>query len=248
MGELVSANRSKGIILLARWTTDWDCKKETEWWYIIKDKPFEISSIKAKRRYEINKGLKNFDIRVINPITMRDDIYNVTVEAYKGWPKKYRPNITKEQIYNSIESWRKNTVFGEFEKKTGKLVSYAILGEKNGYIEFSSLRTISTAEKLGANAAIIFEILNYYKERLEQGIYISDGARAIRHETAFQDYLEKYFGFRKAYCKLKIIYRPIIAIVIKVIYPFRHFFSSKSKIGSKVVAILKMEEIRRKCL
>ena len=45
--------------LLARWTSEFDCEQETNFWYIIKDCPFDISSLKAKRRYEINKGLKN---------------------------------------------------------------------------------------------------------------------------------------------------------------------------------------------
>lgn len=29
--------------VLARWTTNFDCNHDTEWWYIIKDKPFEMS-------------------------------------------------------------------------------------------------------------------------------------------------------------------------------------------------------------
>lgn len=35
--------------LLARWITNWDCKEETNWWYVIKDEPFDISSLKSKR-------------------------------------------------------------------------------------------------------------------------------------------------------------------------------------------------------
>lgn len=49
-------------VLLARWTSEFDCSYETNWWYIIKDTPFDIANMKAKRRYEINKGLKNFDV------------------------------------------------------------------------------------------------------------------------------------------------------------------------------------------
>ncbi len=42
----------------ARWTTDFDCGYETEWWYCIKDTPFDISKLNSKKRYEINKGKK----------------------------------------------------------------------------------------------------------------------------------------------------------------------------------------------
>ena len=38
----------RGRPLLARWTTDWDCGHKTNWWYIIKDEPLDIASLKSK--------------------------------------------------------------------------------------------------------------------------------------------------------------------------------------------------------
>ena len=63
-----------GSPLLARWTTDFDCGYETNWWYIIKDTPFDISALKAKRRYEINKGVKNFEAIVIDPTNYGEEL------------------------------------------------------------------------------------------------------------------------------------------------------------------------------
>lgn len=237
-----------GTVFLARWSADWNCGKETEWWYVIKDTPFDISKLKAKRRYEINKGIKNFEVKIIDPTSFAKDIYLVTVEAYRGWPKKYRPSVSKEETQRSIGSWSSSTVFGGFERSSGKLMSYAVLTEYDTYIEFSILRAIPNAEKSGINAAMVAGILDNYKKQLESGIYINDGSRAIRHETAFQDYLEKYFEFRKAYCRLEIAYKGIIGLIVKILYPFRNHISNRSGIGSKISAILKMEEIRRNCL
>ena len=53
--------------LFARWTSEFDCGYETNWWYVIKDKEFDLSALKSNYRYKINKGNKNFDVRVINP-------------------------------------------------------------------------------------------------------------------------------------------------------------------------------------
>ena len=95
-----------GTALLARWTENWDCGKETEWWYVIKDTPFDISKLKAKRRYEINKGIKNFEVKPIDPVSFVEDIYRVTVKAYSGWPEKYRPNVSIEsakKVYQFME-------------------------------------------------------------------------------------------------------------------------------------------------
>lgn len=233
--------------LLVRWTEKWDCEEKTEWWYVIKDTPFDISKLKAKRRYEINKGIRNFDVKTIDPNTLTEEVYRVTKEAYSEWPEKYRPNVSKEGIKRSIDSWSSSTVFGGFERESVKLMSYAVLTEYDSYIEFSILRAVPGAERLGINAAMVAGILNHYSEQLANGIYINDGSRSIRHETAFQDYLEKYFGFRKVYCKLRIAYKGIMGFAVKLLYPFRNKIKNDSSIGSKISAILRMEEIRRKC-
>ena len=38
-------NARGGAPVLARWTSDWDCGYETEWWYVIKDEPFDITAL-----------------------------------------------------------------------------------------------------------------------------------------------------------------------------------------------------------
>ena len=59
-------NSFKGAFV-AQWTSDFDCSHETQFWYCIKDNSFDISKLKAKRRYEINKGIKNFNVCPIDP-------------------------------------------------------------------------------------------------------------------------------------------------------------------------------------
>ena len=234
-----------GTPLLARWTTEWDCGYETNWWYVIKDTPFDISTLKAKRRYEINKGNKNFDVRIINPVEAIKDIYRVTIAAYSEWPKKYRPTTTREEIANSVKSWGGYRVFGAYLRETDVLYGYAIVIEHEKYVSFSVLRVDPEAERLGINAAIVSNILKAYDNRLHDRFYICDGERTIRHETAFQDYLEKYFNFRKAYCRVHVEYRGGMRFAVKILFPFRRIIKGYSRIGNKLQAILKMEEIVR---
>ena len=78
--------RLKGRPLLARWTSEWDNSEKTEWWYVIKDTPFDISTLKSKRRYEIKKGLANFTICEINPEEYMEELFYVSMEAYKKYP------------------------------------------------------------------------------------------------------------------------------------------------------------------
>ena len=121
--------------LLERWTTEFDCGYETNWWYVVKDNPFDINALKSKRRYETNKGIKNFNVKEIEPMNYAD----------------------------------------------------------------------------------------------------------------FQDYLEKYFGFRKAYCKLHIVYNPKVKWLIMLMFPIRRFLMKLDGIGKvhQINSVLRMEEIVR---
>lgn len=237
-----------GTPLLARWTTDFDCGYETNWWYVIKDTPFDISELKAKRRYEINKGIKNFDVKKIEPDNYADELCNVQIAAYSAYPKKYRPSVNREEFISSVQHWNSFVCIAAFDRESGTLCGYSLLSEENStYVDFKVMRTNPECEKNGINAALVEGVLRYFNEFLTQGGYICDGARSINHETAFQDYLEKYFGFRKAYCKLHITYNPKLKWVIRLMYPIRRLLMKMDGIGvlHSINAVLRMEEICR---
>ena len=240
-------NQNGKKALFARWTTDWDCGYETDWWYVIKDEPFDISKLKAKRRYEINKGLKNFEIKRIKPNEYKDELFKVEVEAYSAYPKKYRPNITYDSFTKKISNWNKYIIFGAFQQDI--LCGFALLSDKNSYIYFSMLKTIPKFEKEGINAALVYSVIMNFNNELNKKRYICDGQRAVLHETQFQNYLEKYFEFKKVYCKLHIKYNSFLtSIIVKIIYPFKRIFKNiDNKVISNLKSVLIMEEISRKC-
>ena len=100
-------------IILARWTDEFDCDGETSWWYVIKDTPFDINVIKSKRRYEIRKGLKFFEVSIINPSMFSEELYRVQVDAYDAYPKKYRPSVDKTDFQSNVctEWCNENIIF-----------------------------------------------------------------------------------------------------------------------------------------
>ena len=246
-GEIWSNVHEGGTPLLVRWTSDWDCGYETNWWYVIKDDPFNITALKSKRRYEINKGNKNFEIREILPREYSEELYNITMAAYESYPASYRRNIIHDKFIEATKKWSFYKTYGAFSREDGQLCGYAHLSREEKYINFLVLKVRPDKEKLAINAAIVNKILEDHREFLASGGYISDGERSILHKTAFQDYLEKYFGFRKAYCRLFILYNPKIAWLIKVLYPLRKTLLKFDEIGliRKMNAVLKMEEIVR---
>lgn len=233
----------------ARWATDFDCGYETNWWYVIKDTAFDVNSLKAKRRYEINKGIKNFEVKLIDPCAYKEELYSVQVAALSAYPPKYRPTVNKEEFIKGIGGWTKYTVFGAFFRETGELAGYAWLSRTNDtFIDFRVLKTDPAYEKYSVNAALVEKIMEHFENFLSNGGMICDGSRSISHETKFQDYLEKYFGFRKAYCHLHIKYNPRIHWLIRLLYPVRKLLQKLDGIGivHQINGVLKMEEICRK--
>lgn len=243
--------KMKGSPLLARWTTDFDCGYETNWWYIIKDRPFDIKALKAKRRYEINKGIKNFDVKPIEPKKYAEELCDVQIAAYSGYPEKYRPTVDRRAFVSfvkSLKNWSGLVCVGAFSRETAKLCGYALLSKESvNYVYFKFMRTDPKWEKFGVNAALVEGVLREFDSFLANGGYICDGARSINHETAFQDYLEKYFEFRKAYCKLHVIYNPKLKWVIRLLFPIRGLLSKLDRIGviHSINSVLKMEDICR---
>lgn len=235
-----------GFPLFARWISDFDCNQSTSWWYCIKDTPFDINELKAKRRYEINKGKKNFEVKRINPAEFKEELYSIQIKALEAYPKKYRPKLEKNSFISQIDNWE-YIVMGAFYRETNVLCGYALLKNNGRSIDFSVLKVMPDFEKAGINAAIVGKICVEFDEELRNGIYINDGSRPVLHETNFQDYLIKYFGFRKAYCRLHIKYRFPINLVIKMLYPIRRILKSKTPLLNKLYSVLMMEQYRREC-
>lgn len=229
--------------LFARWTTDFDCGYETQWWYVILDHKFDIDSIKAKHRYYIKQGIKNFDITRIEYEEYQAkilEIYNeIRIKSYELNKVQELKRPDNSEIY-----------FGAFQKLSGVLAGYAVIREHKDYLELVSLKTLPQYEKYSINAAIIYTIICSYNNKLGRDFYISNGTRTINHPTNFNEYLERMFEFRKAYCLLRIRYQWYIKVIVNMLFYFKSLIlklRNKNNFFRQISAVLEMEEIRREC-
>lgn len=231
--------------LFAKYTTNFDCETKTEWWFLIKDDELKIEELKANKRYEIRKGLKNCYARKINVENYYKELYYIYKNAMLNYsmPGKMIDEetfISYTKLGVNIEYW------GVFSKENQRLLGYCHCNVYKDYVEFSTIKLDPDHLKLNTSFALIYEMTVYYINHHKKK-YISDGERSIKHMTNFQEFLEKYFGFRKAYCQLNIVYRPLINIIIKILYPFR-FIIKRLDINNythNVIGILEIERIRR---
>lgn len=245
--------------ICATYTSSFDISEKEPWWYVIKDAPFDLSKLNAKRRYEITKGNRNFEVTLEErPLDYKDELYAVYKESistgYKGENFKmisfddYCKWLGNMSIQNERGGVNR---FFVVRNKNNKIGGYGHIIQYPEWGAFSTMKTLPRYEKEGVNAALVYGVLEYLKPYLEQDdFYFSDGSRTIFHKTAFQDYLQKYFQFRKAYSKLEIAYNPRFGWIIKMLYPFRSIIERCQSIHHSfrgLASMLKLEECHRAC-
>lgn len=238
--------------LFVRYTSDFDCGYETEWWHIIKDSKYEPEKLPSIKRRHIRKGRENFITKVITPINYITQLANVCEDAFLDYPEAYRPNFDKVKYSESIRkgSLSNNVVFASFDNITNELSGFLVAEKVGMCIDLKQLKVKREAEKKKVNFALIDAFLTYYNNMLEKNYYIFNNERNIVHDTNFPEFLCKYFGFRKTYCKLHMVYNPLIKPYIYILFLFRRYIKSishKHPLLYKISAVLEMERIARKC-
>ncbi|MCD8197598.1 MAG: hypothetical protein LUE24_10640 [Lachnospiraceae bacterium] len=244
--ELADGKRA----LFARWISDFDCGEETEWWCLIKDTPFDMMSLKSNRRSLITRGLKRVDVRVIVPADYAEQMANVLIKAWKSYDARYeegndRKRLTAEFGQLTVGHLENNEYLGAFLKDTDTMIGYSIYILHDDWIEYSVVKTDPEYLNTQVNAALAYYGLQRY---MKPGIrYILGGYRTMIHETNYQDYLLKNFGYRKAYCRLHIQYRPWMKAIVSILYPWRNVIQkfSKNRLLYQVWCTLRQEEIHR---
>ena len=227
-------NRIRANALFSIYTQYYDVPFETTYWYIIKDNALDIQSLASKERYEIRKGTKRVEVKIINPLKYVKAIYYISQIAFSTYGKGYRPNFTEEKTIKQIEKLVSDGVitYGAFLKPgvddslNEGLCGFLHVKLKDGVITLIQQKALPEYEKHGLNAALIYNFLMDHQDLIAKGqLYICDGGRAIRHKTGFQDYLEKYFKFRKAYSVLCFVAPWYIKIVLLLTKPFKALLS-----------------------
>ena len=237
--------------MFARWTSNYDCGYPTEWWRCIKDTPFDLQKISAKHRYIIKQGIKYFDVHEIDPVVYAEELYQVQVEAFKVYPKQYRPTLDKQKTVAGLKNGGWNApykVFAAFHRETGQMAGFTLVREREERVDLTLQKTVPAMEKLQVNAALVYAVVMHYNERLSPDFYIVDGERNIKHVTNFFQYLIKYFEFRLAYCRLNIEYNKRMRLIINMLYPFRGVAKLLRKLHpliNNVYCVLYQEQIRR---
>ncbi len=235
-----------------KYISKYDLPKEIKWWYCIKDDAFKIDNLKSKRKNIVKKGKDNFLTKEIDPQLYIENFCEIMRKSILEYNHNVQIDIKAvERKCAYLSKNQNNKIIGAFFRENpNKLVGSLWLSRIGKCINLVEMHVIPEYEKFQINAALVLFACERLNSDLEKGYYLSDGERNILHQTAFQEYLEKYFGFRKAFCDLKIVYRPWVALFIHLFFPFRNRIDEYVKkhdvsIIKKINFVLLLESIRR---
>ncbi len=235
-----------GEPLLARWTTDFDCGYETTFWYIIREAPFDIEFLSRMSRKHIRQALKKCYVKRISIRENLSSLYNCYNEAqqkYKNFKQRDFESFKKEYTKyfdDGTDCWACYPIGSD------RLVGYMTARLYKNHTELMTAKFSPSFLSIGVSYVLYYSVYSYYLNETESK-YVSSGTRSVNHTTNTQEYKEKTFGCRKAYCKLNIEYNPKIKPIISVLYLFRRILKCLDCIGfiHQINAVLKMEELFR---
>lgn len=248
---LVSVSRKEARQLIRRkkayllsYVSDWDCEEETNYWYVIKDSFGDFAELSRNMRNQVRKALKNCDVKKVGVREIIEKGYDVYRSAYRNYNTVFLPS-DRAEFTRELE--RIDREFFAVYDKSGVMIAYGQNSLIDGSCEYCVVKSHPDYLKLYPNYALFYEMNKNY---LATGSvkYVNDGARSLSHDTNIQNFLISKFKFRKAYCRLNIVYRLDVAMFVRVIFPFRNIINRfKSRVFVKLSVLLKLEDIRRRC-
>ena len=227
---------------LVRNTYAFDCREETCFWYVIKDRFGGLEELPSRVRNKIRHAFDSFEYRPIPFDTLKENGYQIIQETYADYAVHDR-EMNQKVFMEYLDQCQEQhfDYWGIFDKETQQMVGFCTVTIWDRCCEYGVTGILSKYKKGSYYPYYgLYHCLNqHYLEQL-QFKYVSDSARTITEHSQIQDFLIQNFNFRKAYCQLEVHYKGWMRLAVKMLYPFRKIITLP-----RVKAILNMEAMQR---
>lgn len=239
-------NHPKQKAFFAQYITAFDVAEPTKWWFTIKDDEYDLSKLNSHDRRNVISYKKKCYAKIIKPSDYAEALFDCYKKSFLAYPEKYRPtHFNFESFVIDLRKWNEAEyrLYAVFTNEENLLIGFALVTLKDRFVKMTMQKTNPEYENYRSNAALVDCMLNDWNEKLKTGeVIITNGSRSIKHETNFNAYLEKYFGFRKAYAKLRVVYRFPFGIIVKSLKPFKKLLEkSKRPFLYNIYCVLKLD-------
>ena len=227
--------------LLVRNTFDFDCKEETDFWYVIKDSFGGMEELSSNERNKLRRSFQVFDFKLVDNELLKAKAYPIIRSTFDDYHVADR--AMNEDVFNTyLDYCAKNgfDYWGAFDKVTQELVGFCAVNVWKKSCEYGLIGFLPKYKREASYPyyGLFYKMTEYYLQ--EKGFdYVVDGARSITEHSNVQKFLEQNLKFRKAYCKLKIRYKWWFGIIVRVLLPFRKLIWNRN-----VRAVLNMHRMQ----
>jgi hypothetical protein len=236
------ALRKSGTFFL-RWLTR-RSEEPTDFWYVACDR-YEFNDLSGKMRTKIRRAYKDCSVRQIEASWLAVhgyDCYAAAFSRYKGGQPESRQRfagICSDCSDGPFEFW------GAYVGNHLAGFAKCIVGED--YVTMVSFKIHPGYLTSRPAYALLDKVLETYVTR--EGKVLHNGFRSIDHQTDMQEFVLQ-FGFRREYCDLKIVYRPLVGMCVGALYPFKQILDlvPTTRHFSQMKTLLAQEKIRRSFL
>lgn len=184
--------------------------------------------------------MERFECKIVDKDYILQYGYQVYVRAAEKYKVKYTPPTQKEFIDRINECDVNFDLWACIDKEDGKLAAFAINHVFEDCVDYQTMKfDPDMMSRFHCSYCLIYEMNRFYLEERHLR-YVCDGARSLTNHSDVQPFLIEKFKFRRAYCRMSLVYKWWFGLLVKIAFPFRSYIPSLS-----VRSILKMEEINR---
>jgi hypothetical protein len=236
--------RSLGGKLL-RTTTGFQPTRAASEWYAVVCRVFTpIESVSSsKTRGELRRALRNCEVRRISSAELARSGYEVYRRAFERYAGPAAPV--------SASAFQAHVMAGDGFDDVMHHWAVICEGELAGYgstyafgeteVAYSTVKLHPDYLKKYTSYALFHRMNQFYLGERTVG-YVNDGFRTIRHQTGLQRFLERNFGFEKAYTDVDTFYRLPYRLLVRATYPLRGLIA---KVDDRARAVYELEHAVR---
>lgn len=213
----------------------------TEFWYSACGE-YDFEKLSRKARNQVRRARKNCEVRRIDAIWLAEHGYGCYSAAFARHgrsPFRSEAKLRSDCLADAAGPFEFWGVFvGD------KLAGFTKCAVGSDYVAMVVAKFDPQYLAFYPAYALMDAMLAEYAGR--RRMPVTNGFRPIAHDTNMQGFLEK-FGFRKIFCDLRIVYRPLVRLCVDLLLPLRRVVArlNRPAAAANIKALLAQELIQR---
>jgi hypothetical protein len=214
-------------------------------WYAVVCRSFrpveDVAS--SNTRSKLRRALRNCEVRRISCADVAGAGYEVYLRAFD----RYRGTDTPVAHSLFADHIMAGEGFDDVIQHWGVMCDGELAGYSTNYV-FGATEAAYSALKFDPahlrkySSYALFHTMNEHYLGGGRVAYVNDGFRSILHETDLQEFLERTFGFEKAYTGIDAFYRQPYRAFVRATFPFRNLIG---RVDERVRAVYELERAVR---